>query len=100
MQLLKSVEPYPIGDWGWNASKTIHLMTEAERRVYADRATYLGDPDFINVPISALTDSTYVASRMKNFDPAKATASALTVIVPLLTMEAFAPKLPAEMPVA
>ena len=45
-QLLKSVEPYPLTDWGHNTAQTVHLMTEAERRTYADRATYLGDPDF------------------------------------------------------
>ncbi len=75
MQLLKSVEPYPIGEWGWNSAKTIHLMTEAERRVYADRAAYLGDPDFVKIPTEVLTDSFYVASRMKTFDANKATPS-------------------------
>lgn len=75
MQLLTSVEPYPIAAWGWNSTKTIHLMTEAERRVYADRAAHLGDPDFFNVQTEALTDSSYIASRMSTFDMNKATAS-------------------------
>ena len=75
MQLLKSVEPYPIAEWGWNSTKTIHLMTEAERRVYADRAAHLGDPDFFDVPVKMLTDSLYTASRMKTFDMNKATPS-------------------------
>ena len=46
IQLLQGIEGYPIADWGHNSVKTIHLMTELQRRVYADRATYLGDPDF------------------------------------------------------
>ena len=75
IQLLKSVEPYPIAEWGWNSVKTIHLMTETERRVYADRATHLGDPDFFKVPVSMLVDSLYTASRMKSFDETKATLS-------------------------
>jgi len=75
LQLLKSVEPYPIADWGFNSVKTIHLMTEAERRVYADRATHLGDPDFFKVPTSSLTDSLYVADRMRTYDETKATLS-------------------------
>ena len=76
MQLLKSVESYPIAEWGWNSAKTIHLLTEAERRVYADRAAHLGDPDFFDVPVDMLMDSVYTASRMKTFDMNKATPSA------------------------
>lgn len=75
MQLLKSVELFPIGDWGFNATKTVHLITEAERRVYADRATHFGDPDFVNVPMAMLMDSGYIKSRMKSFDETKATPS-------------------------
>jgi len=74
-QLLKSVEPYPITNWGHNTARTVHLMTEAERRSYADRATYLGDPDFVDVPVEKLISTMYVNERMKNFDPEKATPS-------------------------
>ena len=45
-QLMGMIEPYPIAKWGWNSTRTAHLIIEAERRVYADRASYLGDPDF------------------------------------------------------
>jgi len=76
IQLLKSVEPFPVREWGFNSAKTIHLMTEAERRVYADRATYLGDPDFFKVPLKALMDDQYNDERMSTFDPDKATLSA------------------------
>ena len=74
-QLLKSVEPYPITNWGHNTAQTVHLMTEAERRTYADRATYLGDPDFVDVPVEKLISTMYINERMKNFDPEKATPS-------------------------
>lgn len=76
LQLLKAVEPYPINEWGWNSPKTVHLMTEAERRAYADRAVYLGDPDFVKVPVEELTSEKYVLDRMSNFKPEKATPSA------------------------
>lgn len=75
VQLLKSVEPYPIKQWGHNSVATIHLMTEAERRVYADRAIYLGDPDFYNVPLKQMMDDQYNDERMSTYDPDKATPS-------------------------
>lgn len=75
LQLLKSVEPYPINEWGHNTVKTAHLMTEAERRAYADRAVYLGDPDFFTVPVDRLTSTMYVNERMSDFNPEKATPS-------------------------
>ncbi|HEY5919847.1 MAG TPA: gamma-glutamyltransferase [Chryseolinea sp.] len=74
-QLLKSVEPYPITNWGHNTARTVHLLTEAERRSYADRATYLGDPDFVDVPVEKLISTMYINERMKNFDPETATPS-------------------------
>jgi gamma-glutamyltranspeptidase/glutathione hydrolase len=74
-QLLKSVETQPIKEWGWNSAKTVHLMVEAERRAYADRAVYLGDPDFVEVPIEELTNEQYVAGRMSNFQLDAATPS-------------------------
>lgn len=75
VQLLKSVEEFPVADWGHNSVKTVHLMTEAERRVYADRAVYLGDPDFYNVPKKQLTNTLYVRERMKTFNAKAATPS-------------------------
>lgn len=75
IQLLKSVEPYAISDWGHNRAKTMHVMIEAERRAYADRAYYLGDPDFVNVPVTQLSSPLYIEERMKNFNPEKATPS-------------------------
>ena len=52
VELLNILEAYPLADYGPNASRTMHLMIEAERRVYADRAEWLGDPDFVKVPVS------------------------------------------------
>ncbi len=75
LQLLKSVEPYPVGEWGFNSAKTVHLMVEAERRVYADRSKYLGDPDFFKVPSAQLLDDQYNDQRMITFDANKATPS-------------------------
>jgi gamma-glutamyltranspeptidase/glutathione hydrolase len=72
IQLLQGTEVYPIADWGHNSTKTIHLMSELERRVYADRATYLGDPDFAKVPIKQLLKPSYNQRRFADisFDAA------------------------------
>ena len=75
VQLLKSVETYPMAEWGHNTYKTAHVMTEAERRAYADRSVYLGDPDFFTVPIEQLTNNLYIHQRMSDFNPEKATPS-------------------------
>jgi gamma-glutamyltranspeptidase/glutathione hydrolase len=75
IQLLKSVETQPVKSWGWNTSKTTHLLTEAQRRAYADRAAHLGDPDFVAVDTDQLTDSLYVMQRMQSFNVDKATPS-------------------------
>lgn len=76
LQLLKSVEPFPLKRWGFNADSTVQVMVEAERRVYADRAEYLGDPDFYKVPQAALLADAYIKSRMLNFNWGKAGLSA------------------------
>ncbi len=76
MQMLKSIEPYPVKKWGHNHAKTIHLLTEANRRAFADRAVHLGDPDFYNVPTEQLLDDNYLKERMTTFDAEKATPSA------------------------
>lgn len=77
IQLLKSVEPYEsMRSWGHNSAKAIHLITEAERRAYADRAFYVGDPDFFNVPVKTLLDDQYIDQRMSTFDVNTATPSA------------------------
>jgi gamma-glutamyltranspeptidase/glutathione hydrolase len=74
-QLLKSIEPYNLENIGQNSTKYIQLLTEAERRTYADRAHYLGDIDFVEVPIDRLTNTQYINGRMSNFSWEKATKS-------------------------
>ena len=75
IQMLESVEPYALNKIGHNSADYVHLLVEAERRAYADRAQYLGDMDFYNVPIINLIDRTYVLQRMKSFNPEQATPS-------------------------
>lgn len=75
LQLLNSVEPYPLKRWGYNSDSTIQVMVEAERRVYADRASHLGDPDFYKVPKKYLILPIYSKFRMSNFNWDKATLS-------------------------
>ncbi|RZK82211.1 MAG: gamma-glutamyltransferase [Pedobacter sp.] len=75
LQLLQSVEGYPLRRWGFNSDSTVQLMVEAERRVYADRAAHLGDPDFVKVPQKGLVDAQYVKNRIADLDWNKATSS-------------------------
>lgn len=75
LQLLKSVESYPVSRWGHNQDSTVQLITEAERRVYADRSKYLGDPDYFKVPVDSLLKPDYITGRMKSFSWNAATPS-------------------------
>ncbi len=75
IQLLTITARYPVPAWGPNTLKTAHLMIEAERRVYADRAKHLGDPAFYQVPVAGLLDTAYIKGRMAGFSPKKATRS-------------------------
>lgn len=75
VQLLKLSQHYPLSEYGSKSAKTIHLMTEMERRVYADRAEHLGDSDFWDVPVNALLDDDYIASRVAQINESKATDS-------------------------
>ena len=74
-QILKMVEPFPISEYGHNTEKYIQVITEAERRAYADRSYYLGDPDFVYNPIDSLLDEKYLKNRMSSFSFEKATPS-------------------------
>jgi gamma-glutamyltranspeptidase/glutathione hydrolase len=75
VQLLKMTEPYPLKKWGWNTDSTVQVMIEAERRVYADRAKFLGDPDFVKIPTETLLSKNYLQDRWKDFSFDKATDS-------------------------
>ena len=75
-QLLQMVAPYSLQKWGPSSDSTIQVMVEAERRVYADRSKWLGDPDFVKVPVSELIDPSYTNSRMASMNFTQATKSA------------------------
>ncbi len=74
-EILKMIEPYNIDQYPHNGVKYVQLLTEAERRAYADRSYYLGDPDFVSIPIDTLLSKDYLKRRMKNFSWNKATPS-------------------------
>ena len=74
-QMLKAIENYDISSYGHNSLKAIQLMTEVERRAYADRSHFMGDPDFMDLPVYELIDKNYVQDRMDNFSWDKATPS-------------------------
>ncbi|MCY3810371.1 MAG: gamma-glutamyltransferase [Gammaproteobacteria bacterium] len=76
-QMLNMLEPFDIGAMGFGEPATVHLMVEAERRAYADRAEHLGDPDFYDVPLAMLTAKDYARERFSDFDPDLATRSEL-----------------------
>jgi gamma-glutamyltranspeptidase/glutathione hydrolase len=76
LQMLQMLEPYNLGKAGWHSPQATHWITEAQRRVYADRATYLGDPDFGKVPVAQLLDKPYNKQRMASTLPHRATPSA------------------------
>jgi len=68
MQLLKYVENYPLKKWGWHSDSTTQVMIEAERRVFADRAKWLGDPDFVKVPQKELLSQEFLKQRWQDFN--------------------------------
>ena len=76
VQILNALEPHDLGAMGLGGSATLHLMAEAMRRAYADRAEWLGDPDATPVPVAELTDKDYTRRRMADFNPYRADTSA------------------------
>jgi len=75
LQLLTMTENYPLKEIGFHTPQSIHLMVEEERRAFADRAEFLGDPDFMRIPVKKLLDKKYLADRMKSFKSEKASLS-------------------------
>lgn len=75
IQLLKASEAFPFADWGPRDARTVHVMTEIERRVYADRASHLGDADFYPVPQKQLLSDAYLSNRMQDISLEQATPS-------------------------
>lgn len=75
IQLLNMLENYPLSEYGFNSAQTIHVMSESMRRAYADRALYLGDSDFVNVPLKKLTSKDYAKQLVNEINLNKATKS-------------------------
>ncbi len=74
-EIFKMIAPFDLAKMGHNSTEAIQVIVEAERRAYADRSYYLGDPDFVKIPLKALMDDDYLKQRMSNFSFEKATLS-------------------------
>ncbi|MEM1257704.1 MAG: gamma-glutamyltransferase [Bacteroidota bacterium] len=74
-QMFKMIEPYDIGQYDHNSTESIQLFTEAARRAYADRNYFLGDPDFVDIPLDVLLSRSYLKERFANFSFEMATPS-------------------------
>lgn len=74
-QMLTMIQPFQIGNYGWNSAESVHLLAEAMKRAYADRSKYIGDPDFVQVPAPVITNKNYLTNRMSSFNWSKATPS-------------------------
>jgi gamma-glutamyltranspeptidase/glutathione hydrolase len=74
-QMFKMIEKYPVSKYGFQSTQSVQLMIEAERRAYADRAEFMGDPDFFKVPVKTLMSDAYIAQRMSDYNPDKAGVS-------------------------
>ena len=75
LQMFAMLEPFDVAKLGHNSAAKYHLFTEVMRRAFRDRAEYLGDPDFVKVPVAQLLDRDYLKRRMSDFSPDKATPS-------------------------
>lgn len=74
-QMLGMLSHYPVAGYGFESTRAVQLMTEIERRAYADRAQFLGDPDFVTMPLDSLVSDAYLRRRMADYDPTRATPS-------------------------
>jgi gamma-glutamyltranspeptidase / glutathione hydrolase len=75
IQMLKMLESYDVASTGWQSARYLHLLTEVMRRAFADRAKYLGDPDFNKLPLAGLLAPDYIEERRKTIDLAHASSS-------------------------
>jgi gamma-glutamyltranspeptidase/glutathione hydrolase len=74
-QIMKMIAPFDLAKMGHNSPEAIQVIVEAERRAYADRSFFLGDPDFVKIPLKELMNDEYLKRRMSNFNTEKATLS-------------------------
>ncbi|HEX3069931.1 MAG TPA: gamma-glutamyltransferase [Thermoanaerobaculia bacterium] len=75
IEMLHMLEHYDVGAMGWQSARYLHLLTEVMRRAFADRAEFLGDPDFNTMPIAGLTSANYAEERRKTIDLERASSS-------------------------
>ena len=75
IQMLNMLEPFPLKEMGFGSAESIHLMTEVMKRAYADRSKYLGDTDFVSVPLKGLTSKKYANDLLKEISLSKASSS-------------------------
>nr|MDQ6929278.1 gamma-glutamyltransferase [Candidatus Eremiobacteraeota bacterium] len=74
-EILNITQGFPLRSYGWNSAKSVHVTVEAERRAFADRNTYLGDPAFVKNPVSELLSPSYAARLRAQIQANRATAS-------------------------
>lgn len=74
-QIMEMIAPFNLGKMGHNSPDAIQIIVEAERRAYADRSFFLGDPDFVKIPLKELMDDNYLKDRMSSFNANKASLS-------------------------
>ena len=72
VQILNMLEQWPLAQWGQNSAQRLHHMAESSKLAYADRSEYLGDPDFVKIPLKGLTSKRYAESLAKTIDPNRA----------------------------
>ena len=82
LQILNVLEHFPLEQWGQNSAKTIHYMSEAMKWAYADRSKYLGDPDYVKVPVKGLTAKAYAATIAQKIGEKSTPVSAIAPGVP------------------
>ena len=75
IQLLNILEEFPIGSWGHNTAKTLHFVVESMKLAYADRSKFLGDSDFVPVPVSGLISKRYAEQLRRKINPNRAISS-------------------------
>lgn len=75
VQMLNIVEQFPLQQWGANSAQTLHYLTESMKLAYADRSQYLGDPDFVHVPVKGLSSKRYAQTLAKRISAEHATPS-------------------------
>ncbi len=74
-QILKMLKPYNLSTLGYNTARYVHLVSEAMRRAFADRAYFLGDPDYVEIPMEELLSVEYNRNRMQSFEGGEASSS-------------------------